>query len=234
MDNTDHAAQILQYQLQHIDVESRASTNCVLFARWPTLAFRMVAVNANYLASGSLVAHLDIQVELNQQLPATFIATCCTGIGPDLEAALFDGLDAWLQADGSVIFSVLNQRSVMNTAWCPNGDPFGIPGWDCFLSPYIVRGNDTAQQILIDFVQANPLLDPVRQALSPHLDQQRLIQSVSIFRGIASGEQYADCRVNGQSTTALDELLLATAWPVAEVGFGTVRQSLLLLNPQHR
>ncbi|MEM7030820.1 MAG: DUF6348 family protein [Chloroflexota bacterium] len=231
MSHANQAAKLLQQHLKAMAITCWTEGDLVRFDRWPSLAFRISGATADYLTTGGIVTHLDIEIELNPKIPASFITTCCTGMGPDLQASMVDGLDGWLQADGSVIFSVLNQQAVMNTAWCPKGDPFGVPKWDCFLSPYIVRGDDRDQQTLIDFVQANPLLDPLREALDQHMDRQRLIQSASIFRGIASGEQYADCRINGQNVADLDVLLLETDWPIAEVTFGTVRQSLVLLNP---
>lgn len=232
MDTKNQAIESLQRLLESEGISCYTSQDCVLFKRWPTLAVRVLDVDIHLHNSNSAIVHLNMRVELNRERPDSFIKSCCTGMGHDIESAIHNSISFWCATDSSVVFSLLNQRPVMNAEWCPNGDPLGIVGWDCFLSPYAFRtwqpGNE---DILGNFFQKHPLLEVIRGQLGNTLDKQNFFHTVSIFRGAVSEKNFADCHINGIAIPVLSNLLLPSPWPSEHTTLGTVRQSLLLLKP---
>lgn len=232
MDYRNHAVESLQKLLEAEGIHSYASQDGVLFKQWPTLAFRVLDVAMHLHNTNSVIVHLNMRVELNRQRPDSFIKSCCTGVGRDIETAIFDSINFWHTTDSSIVFSLLNQRPVMNAEWCPNGDPLGVAGWDCFLSPYAFRtwkpGNE---DVLGNFFQKHPLIEAIQDRLGHTLHKQSFLHTVSIFRGVVSEKNFADCHIDGVEIPVLSDLLLSSPWPSEHVNFGTMRQSLLLLKP---
>jgi hypothetical protein len=233
MDYKNQVVESLQKALEIEGIPCYASQDCVLFNRWPTLVFHVLDVDIHLLDTNSVIVHLNMRVELNRHRPDSFIKSCCTGVGSNIEIAILDSVNFWHATDSSVVFSLLNQKPVMNAKWCPNGDPLGVAEWDCFLSPYVFRtGQPGNEDILGNFFQKHPLLEVIRDRLGNTLDKHSYFHAISIFRGVVLGKNFADCHIDGVEISVLSDLLLSSPWPTERINFGTVRQSLLLLKPE--
>ncbi|MEO0756733.1 MAG: DUF6348 family protein [Cyanobacteria bacterium J06648_16] len=231
MKREEWTARELKTRLTQLETSTSVQQNQLKFDQWPTLCIKVLHVSPIDETQNSTVLQFQIQTQLNVEHSDSFLMSHCTGIGSDLSQAIQDGVNSWMRSEAPLIFSLLRSHPVQQTEWFSNGDPLGIPGWDLFSSPYIIRGIPTSADILRSFIQNHPLLTPIRQDLPQFLDRQRMLHLVSIYHGVSGGKHFADCRINGEVVSPLNQILLLSDWPLGIIEWASVRQSLLLLSP---
>ena len=224
------AARELSILFTDAGTHSSTHENHVVFERWPTLRIKLVKVSLVNEIRQSTALHADIQTQLNVDHPDSYLMSCCTGIGHDLTQAIQNGMGVWMHSEAPLVISLLNSQPIHGAEWFPNGHPSGVPDWDIFSSPYILRAS-TGAEILQPFLQEHPPLDSIRQDLNQILDKQRILHTVSLYRGTSEEKHFANCRINGQEISLLREKLLTCHWPSTGIAWASVRQSLLLMQP---
>jgi hypothetical protein len=158
------------------------------------------------------LAHADICFSLNPERSETQINDCATGWGESQEQAAGLAADAWVQVTAPPVFSLLHCSLVHGAEWFPNGDTFGLPGWNVFAGPFGLRGDPEEHQRLEDHLRQHPVLPALAQPILSGF-QRIYLNYVKLYRGYSGSEWFADGFVNGVRDQALTDRLLELPWP---------------------
>lgn len=221
------ALQVIQSLLATSGIACSLAGGGVRFERWPTVGIFATHVEheENDYPSGERIAlaHLDLAVALNVEREDSLIASCATGIGTSLADAIANAVDQWCACVIPPIFSLLHQQAMYGTLWLPDG----LPGWDLFVSPYVMRG----QGVDVDlgpFLERNPLVEALGDVLLAELPPGRLFNTVMLYRGQNGNNVFVDCYMNGEKSEAAELALLGLPWPDIE-RFHSVRMFLFCM-----
>jgi hypothetical protein len=173
------------------------------------------------------VFHLHLTLALNHEHPDSTIPTCATGVGRSAEDAIANAARQWCQTTVPPVLSVLAQRPVHDAEWFALDDPYGLPGWELFSSPYLVRGDAQARR-LVAHLDEHPLLPSLSDTLLAEMDASALFTTVALYRGQVGEEVYADCFIDGRLNARATQALLGLPWPEV-AGFHSVRLFLFCM-----
>jgi hypothetical protein len=220
----------IQGQLTVQGIPSSIVGSEVRLEEWPTVA---IAVNHGEdvtdpdIGSSVRVFHLHLTLGLNHERPDSAIPSCATGMGRSIEDAVANAAKQWCQTTVPPVLSVLAQRPVYDAEWFAPDDPYGLPGWELFSSPYLVRG-DAQTRTLVAYLEEHPLIPSVSGVLLTEMDPSALFTTVALYRGQVGDQTYADCFINGRLNERVTRALLDLPWPDI-AGFHSVRLFLFCM-----
>ncbi|KAB8144840.1 hypothetical protein F8S13_03105 [Chloroflexia bacterium SDU3-3] len=224
------ALQVIQSFLAASDIACSLQGGGVRFARWPTVGVFVTHAEheENSYPSGEQISlvHLDLAVALNVEREDSLIVSCATGIGAGLGDAVANAADQWCACVIPPIFSLLHQQAMYGTLWLPDG----LPGWDLFVSPYVMRGQDV-QADLGPFLEQQPLVVSLGHALLAELPPERMFNTVMLYRGQNGNNVFVDCYINGEKSEPAELALLGLPWPDIE-RFHSVRLFVFCMRSQ--
>jgi hypothetical protein len=217
----------LQHGLTDLQLDAYRVDGAVRFRRWPTIALSVGGVSV-VEKQDAVLLHADITFAYNAARPDSELRTCVTGIGSDLEQARIDAATDWIRSWAPPLISVLNSGPSLGAEWFPAAGPDGVPGWDAFSSPYILRRSQQESASLVRTLETTPLLGLVRDDLPRHLDPSRLLHTVALFVGGMGEATYSEVQIDGAIVSDIGPRLAAL--PRWDAQWATARQCLVLIN----
>jgi hypothetical protein len=97
---------------------------------------------------GNWIIGLWIRFAINPNREDSIIYDCSTGIGKSKNEALETAIYNWYVLTAPAIFSLMIGKVFGEAEWIPEGDPYGIKGWDMFSSPHGFKGSDENKKVI--------------------------------------------------------------------------------------
>jgi Family of unknown function (DUF6348) len=220
----------IQDQLSELGIPSSIVGSQVRLDEWPTVAISLdhsEDVTDPDIGSSVRVFHLHLTLALNHERPDSAILSCATGMGRNIEEAVANAAKQWCQTTVPPVLSVLAQRPVYDAEWFAPDDPYGLPGWELFSSPYLVRG-DAQTRTLVAYLEEQPLIPSVSSVLLAEMKPSTLFTTVALYRGQVGDKTYADSFIDGHLNERVTQALLDLPWPDI-AGFHSVRLFLFCM-----
>lgn len=220
----------IQDQLTALEIPSSIVGSQVRLDDWPTVAISLdhsEDVTDPEIGSSVRVFHLHLTLALNHERPDSVIPSCATGMGRSIEDAVANAAKQWCQTTVPPVLSVLAQRPIYDAEWFAPDDLYGLPGWELFSSPYLVRG-EAQTRTLIAYLEEHPLIPSVSGVLLAEMNPSALFTTVALYRGQVGDQTYADGFIDGRLNERVTQALLDLPWPDI-AGFHSVRLFLFCM-----
>src|SRR6185295_16664088 len=120
--------------------------------------------------------------------------------------AIGQALQNWIMGTAPVLLSHIYGQCLYGTDYAPDGNRFGIPGWNCITGPWVATGAETANAEALALVGESPLIASLRDLLARELDLANLYYSVVLYRATVGDTAFADVLINNRETALADVL----------------------------
>jgi hypothetical protein len=179
-------------------------------ADWP---HAHVQVRDVFLLEGNVVA--DVLFGIGVPGPRAAIHSLSVGVGSNREEMLTDAASQWMHNVAPPALSLLTGEASLGAEWCPSGSARGVDGWDCYVGPCALRGDNNdlvdAMRSLLEF---KPLTALARKEVSAALDPKYRVHSVSLYVSrVGNDERFCEGRIDGAAVAPIEERLRSFPFP---------------------
>lgn len=220
---------LLAAALAQFDEATEIRKDGVWLSKWPSVRFSVERALAFPSTAEAWTAWVDVTCMYNTALPFTAARSHVIGLGSGKAQALRDAIENWRRGVAPALISYIYGFLKGEAETFPPDHPRSVPGWNCINGPYVLRGDSSRSNPLIDFLQQHALVGPVRQHLGCALDKTAPFHTVSLYRAHTSSGVAADVLIDNRPDEAAGALLKSMSWPKGceEARFLSVRHFLL-------
>jgi hypothetical protein len=170
------------------------------------------------------VVHADLWFHVDRTHNDSAIYCQAVGMGDDPEAAMADAASQWMHNVAPPILSFLNRGPCLGAEWCPNGSAAGFDGWDSYVGPYLLRGEQHPVDRTREVLRHKPLAALVGKEISAALSPVRQFETVLLYVAQSGSESFAEARIGFPPDATIANALRSFPFPAGLGNLISVRQ----------
>src|SRR6185295_2854881 len=148
----------LAQKLAMLDQPTKIDANGLWLTNWKVVRISLDSVLVFPGEQKLWTARIDLTFSYNVNKPFCGIPSRAVGFGGNRNAAIGQALQNWIMGTAPVLLSHIYGQCLYGTDYAPDGNRFGIPGWNCITGPWVATGAETAKAEALALVGETPLI----------------------------------------------------------------------------